>query len=84
VSRLAAAVEVQRDAMRRWQVAEDREREERHRLAGLLDVGASELIVTAAEVLYACGVEDVDRPRHRRGTISPGHTIYRCQPRADL
>jgi hypothetical protein len=78
-----AAVDAQRDAMRRWQAAEADEREARCRLAELLDVEVAELIVTADEVLYV-GIQDVDRPRHRRGTMPPEYTIYRCLPGVDL
>jgi hypothetical protein len=76
-----APVEAQREAMRRWQVAEDRERETRSRLAGQLDVTASDLIVTANAVLYSCA-RDADRPRHRRGTMPLGYTIYRREASA--
>jgi hypothetical protein len=72
----SVSVEVQRAAVRRWQMAEDREHDERARLAGLLDVSASDLIVSSDEVLYRCE-HGADEPKHRRGTMPPEYTIYR-------
>jgi len=76
---VSAPIDVQREAMRRWQVAEDREHQERSRLAELLDVEASDLLATPAHMLYSCG-QDARRPRHRRGTLPPEYTIYHHQP----
>jgi hypothetical protein len=75
----SAPVDVQREAMRRWQVAEDREHQERSRLAELLDVEASDLLATPHHVLYSCN-QDADRPRHRRGVMPSEYTIYHHQP----
>ena len=74
----SASVEVQREAVRRWQVAEHREHEERARLAELLDAQPSDLVVRSEEVLCCC-TYDADEPRHRRGTMPPEYTVYRGQ-----
>ncbi|HZN70107.1 MAG TPA: hypothetical protein VFC00_00250 [Micromonosporaceae bacterium] len=76
---VSAPIDVQREAMRRWQVAEDREHQERSRLAELLDVEASDLLATPQHVLYSAD-QDADRPRHRRGVMPPECTIYQHQP----
>jgi hypothetical protein len=76
---VSAPIAVQREAMRRWQVAEDLEHQERSRLAELLDVEASDLLATQEHVLY-CADQDADQPRHRRGVMPPEYTIYHHQP----